>query len=61
MLKVTIADNGNGFNADNAVSKHSGLGLSNIRHRVGMLEGSVDIASAVQQGTTVTLYIPHKQ
>lgn len=48
-----------GKNADNI--QGSGLGLSIVRRSVELHDGSVEIASTVGEGTTITVAIPHRK
>lgn len=53
---VTVSDNGMGF--DVSAVNGGGLGLSNIKLRAGLLEGDLNILSARETGTTVSLDMP---
>jgi len=56
-IAVTIEDNGRGFDtSDSAYTE--GIGLKNIRSRVAMLQGTVDVDSAPGRGTVIVIYIP---
>ncbi|WP_158286558.1 sensor histidine kinase [Chitinophaga sp. S165] len=49
---ITQEDNGKGFDT----SAHAkGIGLSNIRNRVGFLRGTMDITSVINEGTTINI------
>jgi len=54
MLHIEVRDNGQGF--DNAAQM--GMGLANLRQRATDLKGTMDIASAVGQGTTMHAMLP---
>jgi signal transduction histidine kinase len=54
-LELTIQDDGIGFHPD---KKIPGIGLRNIRNRVGYYNGQVRIQSAPGQGCTLTVNIP---
>ena len=56
-IYVTLQDNGVGFNK-NALDKFEGMGLKNVRSRVGSYNGEVVINSAVSKGTSYRLTIP---
>ncbi|MCB0696585.1 MAG: sensor histidine kinase [Chitinophagaceae bacterium] len=56
-LSVEIVDDGKGFDPEN-LSKDHGLGLMNIRERVHLLNGKVDITSELKKGTRIQLNIP---
>ncbi|MCX6245190.1 MAG: HAMP domain-containing protein [Bacteroidetes bacterium] len=52
-----IRDDGKGFDReDKAFEK--GNGLHNMRNRVALLQGTIDIASAAEKGTTIEINIP---
>jgi two-component system, NarL family, sensor kinase len=55
MLRLTIRDYGKGFDMS---STRAGIGLTNIRSRAEMLNGSVDISSEIGKGSTVVAEIP---
>lgn len=54
-LSVTVEDNGRGFAPQQ--NGKTGIGLSNIQSRVSYLNGSLDIRSNRQQGTSVYIEI----
>lgn len=54
---ITVADNGKGF--DQAEIKGKGIGISTIRSRVNLLNGKMEIASAPDAGTIITIRIPN--
>lgn len=51
---ITQEDNGKGFDI-NAAPAESGIGLSNIRNRVGFLKGKMEIESIINQGTMINI------
>ncbi len=57
---ITQEDNGKGFDISNA-GPQKGIGLSNIRNRVGFLKGKMEIESVINEGTTINieLYVGH--
>ena len=57
LLNVTIADDGKGFKAKTG---KKGIGMRNIESRVSKLNGTWDINSVVDKGTTITFSIPLK-
>ncbi|WAC12450.1 sensor histidine kinase [Dyadobacter pollutisoli] len=58
-LSITVQDNGNGFDVEQIFkSKSSGLGLTNIKNRVNMIDGSFSIKSSPASGTVATIKIP---
>jgi signal transduction histidine kinase len=54
-LRITVRDNGKGFDAD---AKFDSFGLTGIRERVNDLNGRLAIDSGNGSGTTVTVVIP---
>jgi two-component system, NarL family, sensor kinase len=56
-LNVMIEDNGRGFDV-NQLLQGKGLGLKSIESRVKYLEGSLNIDSTPNQGTTINIEIP---
>ncbi len=62
-LHVTVKDEGEGFNTDNmefTPDRDGGFGLFNIRERIDLLGGRVDIDSEAGKGTKVMLTVPLK-
>jgi signal transduction histidine kinase len=57
-LKVTVRDDGLGFNENEATK---GLGFRNINHRTHLLGGTVNWQPAHGKGTTVTIELPSNQ
>nr|WP_277605341.1 GAF domain-containing sensor histidine kinase [Glycomyces sp. L485] len=51
--RISVADDGEGFDADEAATR--GLGLLSMRERAKALGGSLDVATASGDGTVVTL------
>jgi two-component system sensor histidine kinase DegS len=58
-VRVTVDDNGKGFDADQAMTK--GMGLKLIHDRVEMLNGEMEVDSVLGQGTRVSFRIPAKK
>jgi signal transduction histidine kinase len=56
-LRVTVEDNGTGFNKSE-LEKKSGIGMKNIRARVEYLKGSLDVDTQPGKGTLVAFFIP---
>jgi two-component system sensor histidine kinase UhpB len=50
-----IADNGRGFEPS---KKHEGIGFSNIRNRVELLQGTMSVESAPGEGVRLTVEFP---
>lgn len=61
MVKIVVQDNGVGFHVRQMETKsaeNSSFGLIGMRERVDLLEGRLDIESAIQEGTRITIHIP---
>lgn len=56
-LYITVEDDGKGFDPIEVAQKE-GIGLSNIRNRVNLLQGTVEISSRPGEGTTFSIEIP---
>jgi signal transduction histidine kinase len=56
-VNFTIRDNGKGFDV-NGVAVEKGNGLHNMRERVALLEGEIDIKSKFNLGTEIIIKIP---
>lgn len=54
-VKLTIADNGRGFDVQNALSGSNGQGLGNLYRRAQLVGGSCEVLSTAGKGTTVTI------
>jgi two-component system, NarL family, sensor histidine kinase DegS len=57
LIKVFVADNGKGFDAD-MVGKNGSLGLKLIQERVEILGGTMDIDSAPGKGSKISFQVP---
>ena len=55
-LTLTVEDDGRGFNV--AAKKRASLGLRNLEHRAGILQGTLNIESAPGRGTLVEVSCP---
>ncbi|QYR22099.1 sensor histidine kinase [Paenibacillus sp. sptzw28] len=61
MVKIVVKDNGVGFHVDLIESRakdSAHFGLIGMRERVELLEGRMEIESAINEGTKVTIHIP---
>lgn len=56
-ISVSIEDNGKGF-AATAANKDEGIGLKNIKARIGFLKGTVEWHSSPGRGTLVAIHVP---
>ncbi|WP_295987594.1 sensor histidine kinase [uncultured Variovorax sp.] len=59
-VRVTIEDNGQGFDVDKAMATSSGRGLQNQRRRAGAIGGSVSWES-LPTGTRFVLWLPMRR
>ncbi len=57
LLSLMIRDDGKGFSPENA-GKAGGNGIHNMRERVSLLDGRIEIRSEARQGTTIKVTIP---
>jgi len=57
-LRMSIQDNGIGFNAHENTDASQSLGLLGIQERVYALKGHFSIQSAIGKGTTLTITVP---
>jgi signal transduction histidine kinase len=60
-VRITVKDNGIGFNPDQVkrnVSREGGLGLFSIEERINDLGGAIVIDSRAHHGTTIVLSFP---
>lgn len=58
VMELKFKDNGKGFLVKQAL-KESGLGLKNIKSRVAILNGNLQVQSNLNQGATFTINIKH--
>lgn len=58
LLLTSVKDNGKGFNAAKITPKNEGLGLRNIRSRIEVLKGDLEIESSEGNGTNIKMKIP---
>ena len=61
MLELTIQDNGQGFNMEDVFSRDrsgNGLGLTSMRERVELSDGSFSIESRIGEGTIIRVSWP---
>jgi signal transduction histidine kinase len=56
-VRLRVVDDGVGFDPG-AARARGGLGLGNIKERVNMLGGTLNIQSAPGQGTQLTIELP---
>lgn len=61
MVKISITDNGSGFDVglmESKINKGVHFGIMGMRERVELLEGRLDIESGKGQGTKISILIP---
>jgi signal transduction histidine kinase len=64
LFVVQISDNGRGFDAEAVLSSYdsrSSLGMVNMRERAELIDGSLDIRSVADEGTTIMLVVPLRE
>jgi signal transduction histidine kinase len=57
-LRLSIRDNGLGFDAESAQTKPVGLGLIGVRERAALVGGRARIISSPNKGTTIDVSVP---
>lgn len=57
--KIVISDNGIGINT--STKQKISLGITGMKERAEMINGSLEISNNLAQGTTIILKIPHSQ
>jgi PAS domain S-box-containing protein len=57
-VRLTVSDDGRGFDVTRALEAHRRLGLHTIRERAELLGGRAEISSSPGQGTRVSLVVP---
>lgn len=55
-IKIRVSDNGKGF--DNGKTSKKGIGLSSMRNKVSLLNGSMQVSSNAGKGTVVKIEMP---
>lgn len=58
-LNLVIKDNGKSFNAEEVLKEKRGMGLFNIRKRVQIIDGDVNIIANPNIGTEINIIIPY--
>jgi len=56
-VRLTISDNGQGFNTESNAMR-SGLGFTSMRERLRLVDGQIEIKSRRMEGTTIEVSIP---
>jgi len=57
-IRLSIRDNGTGFDADVALAKPMSFGLAGMRERAALLGGTLHVRSAPGKGSAVMLELP---
>ena len=57
-LRITVEDDGRGFDPQAAPPRRGGLGLRGVQARAGYLRGQVLVSSQPGQGTVITVELP---
>jgi signal transduction histidine kinase len=57
-IRLSVSDNGAGFEAETAWVKPTSFGLTGMRERAALLGGSLAVRSAPGKGVAVTLDLP---
>lgn len=60
-VTLTVEDDGVGFDSQSVIDGHRGLGLVSMSERVRLVQGTVTIESAPQQGTSLRISVPHRE
>jgi signal transduction histidine kinase len=58
MAKLSVIDDGHGFDVRSAEARRPGMGLFSIRERVSLVNGTVDIQSVPGRGARVIATVP---
>ena len=61
-FRITVEDNGVGFDCKEGKNRQDSIGLSNIQHRLKLqMNAVVEISSVPGEGTKVTVIIPKEK
>ena len=58
-IKLSISDDGIGFDVDKTIESPLGYGLYNMKERIDIVGGTLLIESEVSKGTTINIRIPN--
>ena len=58
VARLSISDDGDGFQLEEAERRRPGMGLYMMRERVALVGGGFEIESAPRQGTRITVSVP---
>ena len=59
-ININIEDDGIGFDVKN-INFSKSFGLSSLKERVSLVEGTIDIISKIGKGTIIKVRIPNKE
>jgi len=59
-LLLEIRDNGKGFNKEETLLQNKGIGIQNMKRRVTLLNGDMQMDSHANNGTAITFTIPYE-
>lgn len=57
-VKVTVSDNGKGFNLESTIDKTTGIGIKLLKERIEMSGGLIEIDTGIGKGTRVSFQVP---
>jgi len=60
-VHATVRDDGQGFDVTAAQSTRGGIGLSSMRERVELLDGTLSIVAERDGGTSIAIVVPHPE
>ena len=58
-LKMSIRDNGAGFDVEETLKRKTGMGLYNIKKRAAIINGTASIESAPGTGSVIAITVPY--
>jgi two-component system, NarL family, sensor kinase len=61
IFRLTIADNGIGFNAANLLSTETGIGLKSMQNRAALIGAVFSVYSTNENGTQINIELPIQQ
>ncbi|SFQ08805.1 sensor histidine kinase [Parafilimonas terrae] len=60
LVRLTVTDNGDGFDVDDKLKNGTGAGLHNLRKRAKLINAQLTIDSAIGKGTHIKIELPCK-